>query len=270
MVQDLGRWDFFQPLTWDHVIVVSAIFASARLLGALIRRLFGQLAEKGPPRLRMTLLRSSPILRLLIGVAAVVLVVPILVEPTLQNVLTLIASVSLAIAFALKDYASSLVAGVAAVLENVYQPGDWIEFSGEYGEVKTMTLRAVRIVTADDTEVIIPHSRLWSTNVANATSGGHSLPCVARFYLHPEHDALAVRRALEDVAVSSDYREPDSETAVLAAEQPWGTEYKVKAYVHESRKQFEFISDLTVRGKTTLMGLGVRFAQAPYAPGASR
>ena len=270
MIEDLGRWHLFQPLTWDHVIVALGVLVSAGVLAVLVRRVFRRLADTVPPRFRMIVLRTSPFLRVMIGLIAVGLVIPIVVEPTLQNILTLLASVGLAFAFALKDYASSLVAGLTAVLENIHQPGDWIELAGAYGEVKAITLRAVRIITADDTEVIIPHSRLWTTSVANATSGSRTLLCVTRYYLHPEHDAVAVCRALEAMAATSQYREPESATVVVVAEQPWGTEYKLKAYVHESREQFAFTTDLTVRGKTVLSQLGVRFAQAPYALGGSR
>ena len=138
--------------------------------------------------------RRSP--ALLIDVGAVAIVVQILVEPTFQNIVALLASLGLILAFALKDYGSSLVAGVVTILENTYQPGDWIEVDGAYGEVKAVGLRAVHLVTPDDTEVVIPHSRLWSTSIFNASSGNRSLLCVADFYIHPDHDALAVRQRL--------------------------------------------------------------------------
>jgi len=48
-------------------------------------------------------------------------------------------------------------------------------------------------------------------------------------------------------------------------EKPWGTHYRLKAYVKESREQFEFITDLTIRGKEALRAVGIRFAQATYA-----
>jgi hypothetical protein len=48
-------------------------------------------------------------------------------------------------------------------------------------------------------------------------------------------------------------------------EKPWGTCYRLKAYVKESREQYLFTTDLTVRGKAALVSLGVRFAQAVYA-----
>jgi len=35
--------------------------------------------------------------------------------------------------------------------------------------------------------------------------------------------------------------------------------------VKESREQFDFITDLTIRGKEALRALDVRFAQAPYS-----
>jgi len=121
------------------------------------------------------------------------------------------------------------------------------------------------LVTADDTEVIIPHSRLWSTSIYNSSSGNRSLLCVANFYLHPDHDASAVRDELTEIAASSSYFMPGSQVTVIAREKPWGTHYRIKAYVKESREQYLFITDLTIRGKDTLRQMNIRFAQAPYA-----
>jgi len=55
----------------------------------------------------------------LIDIGAVAIIVPILVEPTFQNVVALVASLDLALAFALKDYGSSLVAGLVAVPDDM-------------------------------------------------------------------------------------------------------------------------------------------------------
>ena len=258
-------WGFFRPLLWEHVLLVLVVFLVANLLSSGARWLLQQAAERARPRLRLSILRVIPLARLLLGTAAVVIAVPILIEPTLRNVVTLVASVGLALAFALKDYASSVVAGLVTVLENAYQPGDWIEMDGRYGEVKCINARAVRIVTADDTEVIIPHSKLWSSRVSNATSGNRSLLCVTDFYLHAEHDAAAAQRRLSAIAEGSPYRKPDTPVTVFVHEQPWGTHYRLKAYVKESREQFDCITDLTIRGKEALRAMGIRFAQAPFA-----
>ena len=247
------------------MLLVAGIIVAAWIIMAILHWAIRRTAEKVPPHLRLITLRTLPISRLIIAVAAIVTIVPILIEPKFHNVIALVASVGFALAFAFKDYGSCLVGGLITVLENTYQPGDWIEIDDTYGEVKVIDLRSVRIVTPDDTEVIIPHSRLWSANIFNASSGNRSLLCVADFYLHPEHDAFLVRNRLTEVAQASPYRKPETAIAVIVFEKPWGTHYRLKAYVKESREQFQFISDLTVRGKEAIRSMGIHFAQAVYA-----
>ncbi len=257
-------WGLLRKLTWQDALLVLAVLIVAHVLVSLMQWILRHMAEKASPHLRLGILRVVPIARLLIRIVAIVLVVSILVEPTFRNVAGLLASIGLVLAFALKDYGSCLVAGLVTVLENTYQPGDWIEVDGAYGEVKSIGARAVSIVTLDDTEVIIPHSRLWSAGIFNASSGNRSLLCVADFYLHPDHDASDARRRLTETAKSSPFRKPETPVTVIVQEKPWGTHYRVKAYVRESREQALFISDLTIRGKETLRAAKVRFAQSPY------
>jgi len=52
---------------------------------------------------------------------------------------------------------------------------------------------------------------------------------------------------------------------VIVQEKPWGTQYRLKAYAKESREQFGFITDLTIRSKEALRAMGIHFAQVPYA-----
>ena len=261
-----GSLGFLRRIDSTEVLVIVSILAAAWLAAAAVRWALRHAAESTGPRLRLAILRVIPLARLAIGIGALVLVVPIVVEPSFQNVVALIASLGLALAFAFKEYASSLAAGLVTVLENAYQPGDWIEIDGVYGEVKLIGVRAVHIVTAEDNEVIVPHYQFWSKKISNATSGSHTVLCVADFYLHPDHDGAEVLRRLGEVGEASARRTPESKVSVVAQEKPWGTHYKIKAYVKESREQFEFITDLTLRGKEALRAMGVRFAQAPYAP----
>lgn len=109
------------------------------------------------------------------------------------------------------------------------------------------------------------YSRLWSSSISNATSGSHSVLCVADFYLHPDHDGQAACRCLAEVGETSAYRMPATQVNVVVQEKPWGTHYRLKAYVKESREQFDFVTDLTIRGKKALLTMNFRFARAPYA-----
>ncbi len=254
-----------KTLTWDDVLPAAGVLALAWAASVLTQWVIRQLAERAPARFRLLVLRFLPLSRLGISLGAVAVIVPLFIEPRFHNIVALTASIGLALAFAFKDYGSSLAAGLVTVLENPYQPGDWIEVDGAYGEVISIGLRAAHIVTPDDTEVIIPHSRLWGSSIFNATSGNRSLLCVADFYLNPDHNAIAARKRLVEIAETSSYRKPETPVVAIVLEKPWGTHYRLKAYVKESREQFLFITDLTVRGKEALLSMGIRFAQAAYA-----
>ena len=166
MSTDLAAWAHLEKLTWEHVLLALAALVVAGLVASLLRGLLRGVAERASPRLRLPILRTIPMVRLLVGAAALIVVVPIFLEPTVGNAIAVAASVGLALAFAFKDYGSSLVAGLVTVLHNTYQPGDWIEMGGVYGEVKSIELRATHILTADDTEVVVPNSNIWSASIA--------------------------------------------------------------------------------------------------------
>ncbi len=265
MTEGTGKLEILRNLESTDVVRVASVLVLAWLLALTVRWVLRRVAEAAPVRLRLPSLRLIPLLRLCIGIGAFAAIVPIIVEPNFQNMVAIVASVSLALAYVLKDYASSLVAGMVTIIEGPYQPGDWIELDGTYGEVRLIGLRAVHIVTPYDNEVIIPHSRLWSASVSNATSGGHTVLCVADFYLHPDHDARTAHQCLAEIGATSAGLKPDTKVSVIVQEKPWGTHYKLKAYVNESRDQFQFVTDLTIRGKEALRAMKIRFAQAPYS-----
>src|SRR6266849_3548302 len=126
MSTDLATWAHLENLTWHHVLLALTVLVAARLVSFFLRAVLRRIAESVPPHLRLSILRAMPIVRLSIGVAALIVVVPIFVEPTFSNAVAVVASVGLALAFAFKDYGSSIVAGLVTMLENTYQPGDWI------------------------------------------------------------------------------------------------------------------------------------------------
>ena len=169
-----------------------------------------------------------------------------------ENLVAVLGALGLALGFALKDYVSSLIAGIVVIYEGAYRPGDWVEVEGAYGEVRSVGMRAMEMVTPDDTVVVVPHQTLWTKLIHNANDGTQHLQCVADFYLDPEHEGRQVRSLLRDVALTSPYLRIERSIDVIAAEQPWGTHYRLKAYPVDPRDQFRFTTDLTVRGKAAL------------------
>jgi len=249
-------------------VEIVAVVAIAWLVIVLARRFIPPLAERVPTRVRLYLLGAVPIVRLLMLTGAILWIVPIVFNITFQNFLVIAGAASVAIGFAFKDYVSSLIAGIVAVFERPYRPGDWVRIGDHYGEVREVGLRALTVVTPDDDVVTVPHGKLWQDNIANSNDGERTLMCVAEFYVDPDHDARALRAALRDVAFTSAYLDYDRPVTVVLSETRFGTQYRVKAYPFEMREQFAFISDLTVRGKEALRDCGAREAVAPAAMGA--
>lgn len=262
---DLAR--LFNTLDSGALIELTLILAGTSVLIAGSQKLLPWIASRLHGRGHYYVLALIPALRLLILLGGILLIVPILIDPSLQNMVAVLGVVGLAIGFALKDYVSSLIAGVVSTVELDYRPGDWIEVNGVYGEVKRVGMRTVQLVTPDDTLVSIPHLKLWSEAIHNANNGGPSLQCVANFYLHPEHDAGQVCQTLRDVTLTSPYLQLDKPIAVVAQERPWGTHYRIRAYPIHPSQQFRFITDLTVRGKAALQRIGTRPGIARVAVG---
>ena len=241
---------------------IGLILLGTWLIILLARKLLPYLAERGPSQLRLYLLGAVPIIRLLMLVIAVLWVIPIIFNFTLQNFLVIAGALGVAVGFAFKDYASSLIAGVVAIVERPYRPGDWVRIGGDYGEVRSVGMRAIEICTPADDIVHVPHEKIWQNNIANSNDGSHTLMCVASFYLRPDHDAARVRVALREVALTSAYLEYDKPVVVMLAQTPLGTHYKLKAYLFDMRDQFHFISDLSICGKLAVADWGAVEVQA--------
>lgn len=257
--------ELLSDLTQIALLHIILMIAGASLLMLIIQRLLTRVADALSGRLRLLLLATVPVVRLVIILATLVLIVTRLIEPTFQNLLTLLGALGLALGFAFRDYISSLIAGIVVLYEMPYHLGDWIRIDDAYGEVRAIGMRAAEIVTPDDTVVVVPHLILWDRLIYNANDGTTHLLCVTDFYLHPRHNAELVKRTLYDVALTSAYLAPDQPIEVIALEQPWGTHYRLKAYPVDPREQFVFITDLTLRGKAALAAFGVEFAAASAA-----
>ncbi len=245
---------------WNEVEYVEALFAAAAaaLLIAVVKFVVPKVTSWVPDRFRFWILPWEPILRLLILVSAVLYITPLFVQPTAENLLAIGGALAVALGFAFKDYASSLIAGVVALYERPYRPGDWIKIGDTYGEVQSLGLRTVQLLTPDDTRVAVPHLKMWSSAIYNSNGGVPELMCVADYYVDSEHDGDVVTEALRDVAWTSPYTHLDRRVVVVAAEEPWGTHYRLKAYPIDGRDQFAFLTDLTIRGKALLQRHGVR------------
>lgn len=243
------------PQQIDFLAVV-LILAGTWLAIVLVRKALPWIAERGPSRARLWLLSAVPLFRLLAIVAAILWIAPLVFNLTLENFLVMAGAASVAIGFAFKDYASSLIAGIVAQFERPWRPGDWIRIGDHYGEVRSVGMRALVVQTLHDDSVHIPHLKLWDSAVSNANDGARTLMCVADFYLASATEVAPVSAALHEVALTSAWLDYDQPVFVFAETQPWGLHLELRAYPFEMRDQGRFKTDLTMRGKAAIRALG--------------
>ena len=126
-------------ISFPTIVVIIVV---ALVVAWLVERYAPWLASKFPPRYRFYVLPIAPILRLFVLGFAVLRSISLVIQPTPQNFLAIAGASAVAIGFAFKDYASSIIAGVVALVEQPYRPGDRVRIGGDYGEVQTVGLRA--------------------------------------------------------------------------------------------------------------------------------
>ena len=265
MMERLGLKDALDSITSQALWQALILIAMASLLTWVVQNIFPRIATKLGGKPRLYLLASVPLLRLVIIVTTVIMVVPILVKPSFENMVAIFGALALALGFAFKDYANSLIAGIVTLYEMPYRPGDWVEIDGQYGEVRAIGTRAAELLTPDDTVIVVPHSKLWESLIANGNDGTDHLMCVAEFHLQPHHNIARVMTLLRTVAFTHPLTKPWKPVLVVVSNKPWGMVYRLKAYPVEPSAQFRFISELTATGAQVMATEGVGFVSAPVA-----
>jgi MscS family membrane protein len=80
--------------------------------------------------------------------------------------------IGVAVGFGAKDTMANLFAGVGILADNTYKLGDFLLLdTGERGRVTDIGLRATRLLTQDEMEIIVPNSAMSTTKVINESGG---------------------------------------------------------------------------------------------------
>ncbi|MCI2394044.1 mechanosensitive ion channel domain-containing protein [Aliiroseovarius sediminis] len=260
-MQDLTR--LFNDLTGWTVVQIALVVVLSFGLYQGLRLTLPRVAEHLPARFRLLVLNLIPLARLTLFAVAVFLIIPLVFNVTLKNFVLVLGGLGVALGFAVKDWATSAVAGVVAIFERPYRSGDWIRIGEDYGEVIDIHTRSVKLRTADDDVVTIPHARIWTENIVNSNDGEKTLMCVAEFMVAPDKPTGGIRDILTDVACTSPYLDWSRPVVVVMRNEVYATRVRLKAYPFELRDQFVFITDLTDRGRDALLGAGISIISTP-------
>ncbi len=217
------------------------------------------LSEKVPNRFRLIIKQSLPLIRAIIIGITIVSLLRLFLRLSANNLLALTGTISVALGFAFKDYASSLIAGIVALFEVPYRVGDRVQIGEHYGEVISFGLRGIQLRTPSDNVVTIPHNKIWTEAISNANDGALEAQVIADFYFAHNIDLDLVMKILYQAAYTSQYTQLKLPIVVTMEETPWATHLMLKAYPMDARDENIYRTDLLKRSKQALVHCGISY-----------
>jgi small-conductance mechanosensitive channel len=224
------------------VLVVS--YALAQLVTTTLTRLGERISER-----RLLLQQVAAFVRFGIYFVGILLAVISAVELRRETVLALSGTAGVAIGFAFKDLASSVLAGLTILIDKPFQVGDRIKIGDTYGDVSAIGLRSVRIVTLDDNLVTIPNNKFMNDSVSSGNAGELNMLVQMDFFVGLDSDVERAAQIVEEIMTTSRYCFLDKPWAVLVTQVMQGDHYaarvRAKGYVIDTKYEKAFESDVT-------------------------
>ncbi|MFB6206334.1 MAG: mechanosensitive ion channel family protein [Haloglomus sp.] len=259
--------DPFSGLEFDAGTVTQAVLvlAAAYLLARLVTAGLSAVAERAGDR-RIAVKVFIPLARFVIYAVAVASVLGGVFRLTPAQLVAAGGLFGAVLGFGVKDLFASVIGGLVVVFERPYRVGDKVAIDGHYGEVTDVGLRATRLVTPDDTEVVVPNLAVFGNPVANANAGAAELLAVAEVHVAPTADRERAVELTREAALTSPYVRLSREhpVTVIVEDAPHYTTIKGKTYVADLRDEFRFTSDVTRRALAAFDEAGIERSQ--FAP----
>ena len=258
MEQNVEVLQFFKPggLPYALMILV-ATFVVVRLLNNALLRL----GLRFPDR-RLFVQQVGSFLRfglyLLGGLGAAATIITL----SREVVLALGGTTAVAIGFALRDIVASMIAGLVILMDKPFQVGDRVTFESFYGDIKSIGLRSVRLVTLDDTLITIPNNKFLTDAVASGNAGQVEMMIQMDYFIGVDQDLPVAKRIVQEALTTSRYVHLQKPWAVLVTEvvqaNYFAVRLRAKAYVLDVRFEKQFETDVTERVLSGFRAAGVQ------------
>ncbi|MDY0122460.1 MAG: mechanosensitive ion channel [Sulfurimonas sp.] len=246
--QEANPLDFFSIISWSDVLWTILLFIISYFFMQVLTKTLIFFAEKSS-RLRITIKSLIPILRIGLWTIIIVLIIKVIYNPPIGMLMTALASVAIAVGFAAQDLLKNIFGGLMLLFDRPFKVGDKIGLGEYYGEVINIGLRTTRIVTDDDSVIVIPNMDLMNRSVSNTNAGELYCQVVANIALPIDIDTQKVRKIAIEAAQVSKYVYLNKPIVVLFSNKIYQRksflDMQIQAYVMDIRYEFPFKSDMT-------------------------
>jgi small-conductance mechanosensitive channel len=228
------------------VVILALTWLAVRTLTGTLTRLGARLSHR-----RLLLDQLATIGRFVLYLIGTLVVVAVSINLSKEVVLALTGTAAVAIGFALKDLAASVIAGVIIIIDRPFQVGDRVKFGDVYGDITAIGLRSVRLMTLDCNVVTIPNNKFLTEMVASGNWGALEMMVEMDFFVGPDQDIALAKRLVEECLTTSRYVYLSKPWVVLVNQvierDYFAVRLRAKAFVLDVQYQLLFHSDVTER-----------------------
>lgn len=185
-------------------------------------------------------------------------------------------TVAVSVGFAVKDLVASFVAGITIMFDRPFQVGDRVSFGGQYGDIRAIGLRSVRMQTLDDNIVTIPNNKFLSEITSCGNYGALEMQVVMDFLIGVDQDIEQAHRIVYEAGLSSLYvflpRPIKVNVSSVIESNYVAVRLRLRAYVLDTKYEKAFVTDVTLRALAAFRDAGIQppaMLHRPLVAGAS-
>ncbi len=232
------------------LIPALVVLAASWFVSQLVARFTDSLGERFTDK-RLQLQQVGTVVRFGLFIGAIATAVLLTFRLSDQMLLALSGTIAVTAGFALKDLAASILAGITILIDRPFQVGDRISFAGEYGEVRSIGLRSVRLATLDDNLVTIPNNKFLTDAVSCGNAGALDMLIQMDFFIGADQDVVAARQVVLDAITSTRYAYLEKPWAIavnqLVHQGYFAIRLRAKVYVLDVRYETALATDVNLR-----------------------
>ncbi len=156
----------------DGILYIFAVFVAAHILSGVLESLLDWYGERWGESVKGRIQDEfGPLFRRLIVIVIYTIAIIFILKHFRQDISSLIVSLgvgSLAVALAAKDTLANMISGFMIMTDRPFRIGDRIMLeSGEKGDVYDIGLRSTKILTFDNTLIVVPNQQIINEKVTN-------------------------------------------------------------------------------------------------------
>ncbi len=266
-----GLLDLVQGLNFYGFFLLFIGIFCIWLVNKLIERAGKKLMQKVPAR-RFIVLQITTLLGFSLYIVGTTVLVINVFNPPKEFMIAAAGSAAVAMGFALKDIAASLIGGLLLLFDRPFQVGDRVSYQDTYGEVISIGLRTVRIQTLGNDMVTIPNSRFITDTVASGNAGEANMTITIDFHFAVHADLAKAKALVDEVVVTCRYaylKKPRSfNFSEVIIGEGLAIRLRCRANVIDTRYESAFESDIVFRASQLFNQHGIPRPQR-YIPQAS-